>query len=165
MTRTRMTTVAAAMALGTVAFAQSPAAPAGTTQASTTQTAKPAGPAVSATSKTLDALQGTWVFTTTDGNDMSGAPEVAVVITKDAYVQTVNGDVVERGQFKLDDTKTPMRMDLIIKEGQDAGATQLGVFEIKGTTMRGKLNTAGATVRPTDFEPAEGFFTFTAVKK
>jgi hypothetical protein len=37
--------------------------------------------------------------------------------------------------------------------------------EVKGTAMRGKLATAGETVRPADFEPADGFFTFTAVRK
>jgi uncharacterized protein (TIGR03067 family) len=156
MTMKPLVTLSLAVALGAVAFAQS----------GTTQSAKPAAPAAAtAKAKAMDLLQGTWVFTSADGQDLTGAPEITVTITKDTYVQTLNGDVVERGQFKIDEAKTPLQLDLFIKEGQDAGSTQLGVIEIKATTMRGKLNTAGATVRPTDFEPAEGFFTFTAVKR
>jgi hypothetical protein len=54
---------------------------------------------------------------------------------------------------------------LIIQEGNDAGKTQLGVIDVTGTSLKGKLNSPGDNVRPADFEPADGFFTFVAVKK
>lgn len=80
------------------------------------------------------------------------------------YTQTVNGTVVERGTFKIDASKKPMPLDLIITEGTDAGTVQLGVAEVTASTLRGKLAPPGVTTRPTDFAPAEGYGTFTAVK-
>ena len=116
-------------------------------------------------SKALSDLQGTWVFTTTNGNDMTGQPEITITITDNKYVQTVNGEVVERGSFKIDDTKKPMQVDLSIAEGQDAGKSQIGVFELSGGVLKTKMADAGITTRPTDFAPADSAFVFTAVKK
>ena len=116
----------------------------------------------------LALLQGTWVFTAMDGQDLAAAGmEILVTITDNTYTQTVNGVIEERGTFKLDDTKKPMALDLSITEGNDAGQTQVGVVEVTATTVRAKLNAVGATVRPTDFEPApaEGFLAFTAKKR
>lgn len=144
----RLVTLAMVAMFATVAFAQSP-------------TTKPAP----AKSKAMAAVQGTWYFTHTDGQDVSGGPEIVVTITDDKYTQTVNGAIVERGSFKIDDAKKPMLLDINIIEGDEAGKTQLGVLELEGKTMRGKLNMPGSTERPTDLIPAEGFFAFTAVKR
>ena len=125
--------------------------------------AKPAAPALS---KTLAAVQGTWIFTQMDGQDVAGSgQEIAVTITDNKYVQTINGQVVERGTFKLDDTKKPWTIDLSIVEGNDAGKTQVGIVQLTGNTMVGKLADSGVTTRPTDFAQSEGAFVFTAVKK
>ncbi len=148
-----LTTLAMAAALTTVAFAQS--------QTTAPQTA----PAETAKPKPLAIVQGTWILTSADGQDLATGPEIALTFTDDKYAQVVNGEVVERGSLKLDETKKPMQVDLIIVEGPDAGQTQLGVLEVTGTTMRGKLNAPGDNVRPTDFEPADGFFAFTAKKR
>ena len=151
----RTLTLAAIMSLGAIGFAQT-----------TTQT-PPAKPDTSK-AKTLTAVQGAWIFTTMNGQDLTGQQEVIITITDDKYVQTIDGNIVEKGTIKFDDTKKPIYMDVVIVEGNDAGKTQLGVFELSSpTAARAKLNTAGETTRPTDFAPApgEGFFTFTAVKK
>jgi hypothetical protein len=58
-----------------------------------------------------------------------------------------------------------MTIDITVVEGDDAGQKQLGVFELDGTTMRGKLADTGVVVRPTNFEPADGFFVFVMVKQ
>ena len=131
------------------------------------QTAKPDVPKpAAAQSKVLAMLQGTWIMTSSNGQDMTGGPEVAITITDTKYVQVSNGSIVERGSFTIDETKKPMTMDLSIVEGDDAGKKQLGVFEVTATTMRGKLNNPGESVRPTDFEiVGEPFFVFTAKKK
>jgi uncharacterized protein (TIGR03067 family) len=150
--RNKLLILAAAVACSTVAFAQ--------TSAQSTA-AKPAA----AMSKMLTDLQGAWVFTTTNGNDMTGQPEVIITLTDNKYVQTINGEVVERGSVKIDDTKKPMQVDLSISEGQDAGKSQVGVFELSGGVLKAKMADAGETTRPTDFAPADGAFVFTAVKK
>lgn len=155
--RNKLLILAAIVALATAASAQS------TTQSGAPQStaAKPAA----GLSKLMTDMQGAWVFTTTNGNDMTGQPEVVITITDNKYVQTINGDVVERGTFKIDETKKPMQVDLMISEGQDAGKTQIGVFELSGGIVKVKVANAGETTRPTDFAPADDAFTFTAAKK
>ena len=150
-----------------VAFAAAPlvAAQAPPTQAAkqtgqppAAQGAKPAG--------VLAQLQGVWKMTTTNGQDIAAAgQDMTITITGSNYVQTLNGTVVEKGTFKIDETKKPMTMDLQITEGDSAGQSQMGVFELKGNTMTGKMAEPGATTRPTDFTMAEGFFTFVMVRK
>jgi uncharacterized protein (TIGR03067 family) len=130
-----------------------------------TQTNKPAPQAQAAKSKAMEMVQGAWVFTTANGQDASAA-DIVVTITGDKYVQTAGGNVEEKGSFTIDDTKKPMWLTIKILEGNDAGKTQLGVFEVTATTMRGKLTEPdGGSPRPTDFEPAEGYFVFTARKR
>ena len=117
-------------------------------------------------SKELTSLQGTWVITSVnDVAPSTGEPEVTLTFTGDKYSEGVDGQVVERGSVKIDATKKPIAMDLIITEGDDANKTQLGALEIGEKTIRFKLNTPGATVRPTDFEIADGHFVFVATKK
>ena len=116
--------------------------------------------------RALKALQGTWVITTLNGQAAaSGSPELALTFTDDKYHQTLGGQVNERGSVKVDATKKPMTIDLIITEGSDAGKTQLGIIEISGETMRANLDTPGAMQRPTDFTAKEGFLLFEAKKK
>ncbi len=116
-------------------------------------------------SKTLAMLQGTWIFTTQNGQDMSGGPVVSVTITDNKYAQSAAGEVVERGTFKIDDTKKPMTLDISIVEGQDAGQSQIGIFEVTETTMKVKFTDGGGTTRPTNFNQEEGFVVLTMTKK
>ena len=116
-------------------------------------------------SKVLAMLQGTWVFTSQDGQDLSGGPQITVTVVDNTYTQMVNGQLAERGTFKIDETKKPMTVDLSVSEGEDAGKTQLGIFEITDTTMKAKLTQPGGTMRPTDFAVADGYSVITATKR
>ena len=109
------------------------------------------------------ALQGTWVITSVNGQPPT--PEMSLTFTGDKYHQTVGSDVNERGTIKVDASKKPMLIDLIITEGSDAGKTQLGVIEVSGDGLRGNLSLAGAKERPTDFTAKEGLILFVAKKK
>jgi uncharacterized protein (TIGR03067 family) len=114
----------------------------------------------------LPALQGNWAITTIGGQPLADSgTEMSLTITGDKYAQTVNGEVNERGTFKVDTTKKPMTIDLIITEGPDAGKTQLGVFELKDDTLTGNLNTPGVASRPADFAAQEGLILFVARKR
>lgn len=107
------------------------------------------------------ALQGTWVITSLGGQTMTdGAPELKLTFTGDTYHQTLGGEVNERGTIKIDASKKPMTIDLMITEGSDAGKTQLGVIEVTGDTMRASLDTPGAGQRPTDFTVKDGVIVF-----
>src|SRR5262245_38725844 len=125
------------------------------------QGTKPADPNAAA----LASLQGKWVINSFNGQPVGeGGMEVSLTFTADKYAQTMNGEVNERGSIKLDASKKPMTIDLIITEGDDAGKTQLGVFEVAGDKLTATLNTPGTTQRPADFTPQEGFFVFVATK-
>jgi uncharacterized protein (TIGR03067 family) len=117
-------------------------------------------------SKEMKSLQGTWVLVTADGQSVEGSgTEIDLSVTGDTYAQIANGQVVERGRIKLDASKTPIAIDLMIQEGDDANKTQLGVLQMGEGTITCKLGTPGATERPKDFAPSDGAFTFTAKKK
>jgi len=115
--------------------------------------------------KAFAPLQGTWTITTFNGQSTDGMGGTsALVIKDDKYQQVTSGTVDERGSLKLDATKKPMTIDLIIEEGNDAGKLQLGIIEVTGDTMKVKLNLAGATPRPTSFEAEEGQILVTATR-
>jgi uncharacterized protein (TIGR03067 family) len=105
-----------------------------------TQTGKPT---------TVEGLQGTWILTSINGQTApTGAPEVSLTFAGDTYHQTIGGEVNERGTIKLDPTKKPVAIDLLITEGSAAGKTQLGIVEVTDGTIRCSLDTPGAAQRP-----------------
>ena len=112
------------------------------------------------------ALQGTWVITSINGQTApEGSPEMTLTFAGDKYHQTLGGEVNERGTIKLDASKKPMTIDLIITEGSDAGKMQLGIIEVTGDTVRANLDTPGINQRPTDFTVKEGFVMFEGKRK
>jgi uncharacterized protein (TIGR03067 family) len=115
--------------------------------------------------KPLIPLQGTWVMLTPDGQPVAPNGEVTIVVTGDKYVQSENGAITERGTIKLDATKKPMWVDILITEGDDAGKTQVGLIEVTGDTVTGALKPPGDSVRPTTLTPQDGVITFVAKKK
>jgi uncharacterized protein (TIGR03067 family) len=98
--------------------------------------------------KPADALQGSWAVASFNGQDIPAEAEAFLVFKGDKYEQWTGTTVDERGSIKLDTSKKPMAIDLIIVEGGDAGKTQLGVFEITGDTLNLTLGVPGETVRP-----------------
>ena len=121
-------------------------------QAKPAQSAKPAKPSAAAA-----ALQGTWAIASINGQPVpEDASAMTLTFTADKYHQTVGGQINERGTIKLDATKKPMTIDLIITEGSDAGKTQLGIIEATADTLRASFGFPGATQRPTDFNLKEG---------
>jgi uncharacterized protein (TIGR03067 family) len=112
------------------------------------------------------ALQGTWVITSINGQSApEGSPEMTLTVIGDKYHQTLAGQVNERGTIKVDASKKPMTVDLMITEGQDAGKTQLGVIEVSGDTLRANLDTPAAQQRPADFTVRDASIMFVGKKK
>jgi uncharacterized protein (TIGR03067 family) len=119
-------------------------------------------------SKVLASVQGIWVMTAANGQDVAGSGQtVLVTITDDKYVQTVNGETVEKGSFKIDETKKPFGLDILVIEGTDAGQKQLAIFEVDptGKTMKVAIAQPGAPVRPSAFAVADGVETLVFTKK
>ena len=107
-------------------------------------------------------------MTSANGQDLAGSgQEVLVTITDDKYVQTVNGEVVEKGSFKLDETKKPFGLDILVAEGPDAGQKQLAIFDVDATgkIMKVAISQPGATVRPSAFAVADGVEILVFAKK
>ena len=115
--------------------------------------------------KTLAAFQGNWIITTINGQALTDSGmEMSLAITGNAYVQTMNGAVNEKGTIKVDTTKKPMPIDFTILEGDDAGKPQVGLIQVEGDLMTAKLGQTGYTTRPTGMGAEEGFFLVTAKK-
>lgn len=115
--------------------------------------------------KAFAPLQGAWNIATVNGNDLSAmGGSMTLVVKDDTYQQITGGVVDEKGHVKLDATKTPMAIDLIIEEGNDAGKLQLGIVEVNGDAMKVKLAMPDGTKRPTAFGMEEGFLMVTAAK-
>jgi uncharacterized protein (TIGR03067 family) len=112
------------------------------------------------------ALQGTWVIASINGQTPpDGSPEMTLTFTDDKYQQALGGTVDERGTIKVDAAKKPMTIDLAIVEGNDAGKSQLGIFEVTGDTIRIALDMPGSQKRPADFTPTEGALLVVGKKK
>src|SRR5690348_13906009 len=82
------------------------------------QAARTPSQAAAKPSAMMAAVQGVWQMTQANGQDTSAAgQEILITITDNKYVQSVNGQVVEKGTFKIDESKKPMTIDLSIVEG------------------------------------------------
>lgn len=104
--------------------------------------------AQSASQKPLDALQGSWVLTSLEGQGLPSGVHVGLVFAGDNYHGLRNGKIDERGAVKLDAAVIPMAIDLVITDGKYAGKTQLGLVNVTGETMTLVLDTPGSGLRP-----------------
>lgn len=98
--------------------------------------------------KELDRLQGNWQVTSFNGEAVPAEAQFFLTFKADKYEQWVSGSVDERGSVKLGVASKPKAIDLVIAEGNDAGKTQLGVYEIEGDTASVTLAIPGETGRP-----------------
>lgn len=102
-------------------------------------------------------IQGAWKAVLLNDTPTAGqGVSLVITIAGEKYNVTEQGTVNERGTVRVDTTKTPMTMDLVITEGASAGSTQLGVFAVKGDTMTAVLAEPGATARPTSLAVGGG---------
>jgi uncharacterized protein (TIGR03067 family) len=88
--------------------------------------------------KAVRQIEGTWkgVSLEQDGTENEDAKNFTVMI-KDGKYDVKNGDEpIGKGKLKLDPTKKPKAMDIEVEEGENAGQTELGIYEIKGDTLR-----------------------------
>jgi uncharacterized protein (TIGR03067 family) len=98
--------------------------------------------------KEIERFQGSWIISSMNGEAVPPEAEAYLVFKGDKYEQWTGTEVNERGSFKLDLTSKPAKMDLTITEGQDAGKTQFGVYELSSDTLTVSMAMAGETGRP-----------------
>jgi len=106
--------------------------------------------------KELDKIQGNWAVTMFNGNAVPSEAGAFLVFKGDKYEQWTNNAVDEKGSIKLDPKTKPASIDLIITEGNDAGKTQPGVYEMTDAdTLSIGLAIPGSTTRPSAVSQAE----------
>lgn len=113
----------------------------------------------------IAAMQGTWTISHVNGQALASlGQKSSIAFTRDTYTVTTNGQVKERGTFKINGTTKPMQIDMRITEGIAAGSTQIGVIQVVNATLTLKTNTIGTPKRPTDFKAEPWYVLFVAQK-
>jgi uncharacterized protein (TIGR03067 family) len=73
-----------------------------------------------------------------------------LVLAKGKYTLT-NGDQVDEGTYKVDESEVPKTITFVGTKGQHEGKTMFGVYEMEKGTLRLCFDTTGKT-HPTKFE-------------
>ena len=110
----------------------------------------------------LKEIQGTWKFVS---QEMDGKPRPKEELEKqtitfegDKWTVRRDGKVVQAGTHKFDPAKKPPQVDAAVTEGEDKGSTMLGIYELKGDTLKVCFDPKGKE-RPADFTSKAGRMT------
>jgi len=110
----------------------------------------------------LKKLQGTWKFVS---QEREGKPrpreELAkqtITFARDKWTVRRDGKVVQAGTHKFDPGRKPAQVDAVVTDGEDKGSTMLGIYELKGDTLKVCFDPKGKE-RPTDFTSKAGRMT------
>ena len=110
------------------------------------------------TSKAAKQIEGKWqgVSLEQDGNKNEDAKNLTVTIRDGKYEVKMGDERIGKGMLKIDAAKKPHGlMDIMVEEGDNAGQTQLGIYEVR----RGRLKICFAPPdkpRPSEFSAKEG---------
>jgi uncharacterized protein (TIGR03067 family) len=104
-------------------------------------------------------LQGTWAMAS---GSADGAPlpdpylaQMRRVLTGNDLIVTMAGSLYFRATVVLNPSTSPKSIDYHMTAGTTAGAVQLGIYEIRGDTVRFCFASPNAA-RPTDFSSTPG---------
>jgi len=116
--------------------------------------------------KELAALQGTWRLESYEGakKNRVNLKTRELFIGADLFFQRERGKDLQIGQVRLMPAKSPRRMDVIVHKGLHAGNTMLGIYELKGDTLKVCFDPDGDS-RPNKFGASDETNQFIAVYK
>jgi len=110
----------------------------------------------------LKKIQGTWKFVS---QEIEGKPRPKEELAKqtitfagDKWTVRRDDKVIQAGTHKFDPTKKPAQVDAVVAEGEDKGSTMLGIYELKGDTIKVCFDPKGKE-RPKDFTSKAGRMT------
>jgi len=110
--------------------------------------------------KDKEKLQGTWMAVSgeKEGKDDAEAKEHALVFEGDKFSVKRGNDVIVRGTFKINASKSPKTMDMEITEGPDdvKAKTAQAIYELKGDELTWCVAHPGEAERPEKFATKEG---------
>jgi len=109
----------------------------------------------------LKKIQGTWKFTSQEMDGKPVPPEnlakMTITFSGDKWSVRQDEKEVQAGTHKFDPAKKPGHVDAVVTAGQDKGNTMLGIFELKGDTMKVCFDPMGKA-RPASFTSKAGQF-------
>jgi uncharacterized protein (TIGR03067 family) len=102
----------------------------------------------------LATLQGKWQVTGLEVDEREMPATGSIVIEGNRFISLGMGAEYS-GTIEADFKKKPATLDMVFTGGPEAGARNLGIFELKGDTWKLCLATRG-TMRPTRFATKKG---------
>ncbi len=118
--------------------------------------------------KELKKFHGVWTFESIEAGGKKPPADtlkgLTVTFAGDKYTVKKGDEVIQVGRQKLDPSKSPKAIDVMVIEGLNKGAVMLGIYEIDGDTLKVCFDEEGKK-RPTEFKSAPGSQTFVNVHK
>jgi uncharacterized protein (TIGR03067 family) len=113
-----------------------------------------------AVKKDRKLYEGTWrvVALTTDGKEWAeeDAKKITVINGADgSWTIEMDGKEIAKGTNEIDPTKKPKTIDIKMADGENAGKTALGIYEIGKNTRKVCFGKPDGE-RPTEFESKSG---------
>jgi uncharacterized protein (TIGR03067 family) len=108
--------------------------------------------------KNMKLLEGKWTLASSviDGEKKEGDDAKGDVTFTDGKFEAQAADgTVHKGSFTIDPTKTPKTIDSVPSEGDAAGKTHYGIYELKDDSLKICIATEGGE-RPTNFDGGSG---------
>jgi uncharacterized protein (TIGR03067 family) len=110
----------------------------------------------------LKKLQGTWKFVSQEMEGKAVPKEElanqTITFAGDKWTVRRDGKVIQAGTHKFDPDKKLPQVDAAVTEGEDKGSTMLGIYELKGNTLKVCFDPKGQE-RPTNFTNKAGRMT------
>ena len=104
-------------------------------------------------------LQGTWTMVSGNAGGMALSPDLVSsmrrVASGNEVTITMSGQLYFKALIVLNPAASPRTIDYHMTGGPTAGATQLGIYELKGDTVRFCFGAPNAP-RPVDFTATSG---------
>jgi uncharacterized protein (TIGR03067 family) len=109
--------------------------------------------------KELKKFEGAWTFESveTGGKELPLAQfkGMTVVFEGDKYAVKKGDEVVEAATQKIDPSKLPKTIDVVVTEGPNKGMVIVGIYEISADTLKVCFDPEGKK-RPTEFKTGSG---------
>lgn len=110
--------------------------------------------------KESEKLQGTWKATAVEkGGNQDEPGDHRIVFAGDSFTIKRGDQVIIKGKFKLDPTKSPKEIDVEITEDEgkeNNGKTAVGVYSVERDTLKWCTAEPGETTRPKELKTAAG---------
>ena len=104
-------------------------------------------------------MQGTWKWVTQEGAQHPASAEdlekTTIMFSGDKWIIRDGDKVIQAGTQKLNATKKPSQIDTVATEGPDKGDIMLGIYELKGDTLKVCFDPKGKE-RPSSFTAKAG---------